>query len=111
MISPLPAQAPAPEPTALPEDEEQILELVDEVAEAFSQEDWSAAYELYAPSLRETCKKGEFLARMNLVVEFAKAFMQGRAAYYNQVGKDDRRNIAERAYLMADEMLEARKEK
>jgi len=56
-------------------DEDQILELVGGAARAYAIEDWSAFYELYAPSVREGCRKSEFLASTNVAVESTKGFI------------------------------------
>ncbi len=60
---------PTLEPMAQAED--QIREVLDKVAKASSQEDWSAVYEQYAPSVQETCPKDKFLVRQDMAVESA----------------------------------------
>lgn len=53
---------PTPSRTLAATSEDQIREVLDRLAEANSQEDSSAAYEIYAPTLREICEKDDFRA-------------------------------------------------
>ena len=59
-------------PSLSSDDEEEIEELVDELAEMFANEDWSRAYDLLPPSARETCSKGRYLAGVAVAIEFVK---------------------------------------
>lgn len=75
-----------PTPQTREEAEDEIKSVVEKMGKAFSREDWEEGYELYAPSLREECRKGEYLAQLAVTVEFAKAFI-GEEAW--EALKDD----------------------
>lgn len=58
-----------------PEDQREIEKLIDDLAEAFSDEDWARTYDMLPPSSREECPRGQYLATINIAIEFAKGFV------------------------------------